>query len=170
MALRTRLATGMLCVEGLPRCRSSIASQAGRTILKTEDLWPGRLERCRLPTSRETEACLGGESPITETVGLGGFAQATAFGLQRYQGGSPVVWRAAISRCTRSRWGSILTTSSRTFGFRGTPTGIDVKRIVRTGILPVMDIGIAGRGGGQIGAGVIRAPMDCFQHAAELLE
>lgn len=58
---------------------------------------------------------------------------------------------------------------TRYLGFRGTPTDIDIDRVVATGILPVMDIGIAGRVGGQIGAGVIRAPMECFEHAVELL-
>jgi hypothetical protein len=51
------------------------------------------------------------------------------------------------------------------FGFRGTPTGIDARKVLDTGILPVMDVGLAGRDGGQIGAGVIRAPRECFTHA-----
>jgi hypothetical protein len=51
------------------------------------------------------------------------------------------------------------------FGFRGIPIGIDIHRVVATGITPVMDIGVAGRGGGQIGAGVLRAPMECFTAA-----
>ena len=55
-------------------------------------------------------------------------------------------------------------------GYRGTPTGIDIFRVIETGILPAMDIGIAGRDGGQIGAGVVRAPMTCFTSAAEAFE
>jgi hypothetical protein len=51
-------------------------------------------------------------------------------------------------------------------GFRGVPVGIDIHRVVETGILPVMDIGLAGRNGGQIGAGVLRASLDCFTAAA----
>ena len=51
--------------------------------------------------------------------------------------------------------------------FRGTPTGIDIFKVIETKVLPVMDIGIAGRDGGQIGAGVVRAPMACFEAAAE---
>ena len=46
------------------------------------------------------------------------------------------------------------------------PTGIDVCRVVDTGIAPAMDIGVAGRGGGQIGAGLMRAPIACFASAA----
>ena len=43
-------------------------------------------------------------------------------------------------------------------GYRGSPTGIDIMKVIETGVLPVMDVGIAGRDGGQIGAGVVRAP------------
>lgn len=50
-------------------------------------------------------------------------------------------------------------------GFRGTPVGIDVERVVSTGIRPLMDIGVAGRNGGQIGAGLMTAPMACFEAA-----
>jgi hypothetical protein len=52
-------------------------------------------------------------------------------------------------------------------GYRGTPTGIDVFKVLESKVLPVMDIGVAGRDGGQIGAGVVRAPMACFEMAAE---
>jgi hypothetical protein len=51
-------------------------------------------------------------------------------------------------------------------GFRGLPVGIDVFRVVETGIVPVLDIGVAGRMGGQIGAGSARAPIECFANAA----
>lgn len=109
---------------------------------------------------------MGGESPITETVGLGGFAQAAAFPLQRYQGGSPQVmiernlsmYRICFAESERFR--------IPYFEYRGTPTGIDVLQVVDTGITPVMDVGIPGRDGGQIGAGVIHAPIECFEQAA----
>jgi Protein of unknown function (DUF1116) len=112
---------------------------------------------------------MGGESPITETVGLGGFAQAAAFGLQRYQGGSAEVMAQRNLEMYEITVGEHPHYLIPYLGFRGTPTGIDVERVVRTGILPIMDIGIAGRDGGQIGAGVIRAPMECFEQAFELL-
>jgi hypothetical protein len=50
--------------------------------------------------------------------------------------------------------------------FRGTPTGIDVERVVATRIAPVMDAGVAGRNGGQIGAGLMTAPLGCFEAAS----
>jgi hypothetical protein len=43
---------------------------------------------------------------------------------------------------------------------------VDLFKVLREGVLPVMDVGLAGRDGGQIGAGVIRAPRECFQRAA----
>ena len=50
---------------------------------------------------------------------------------------------------------------------RGAPAGIDVRRVVETGITPLINTGIAGRqaGTGQVGAGVVRAPLACFEHA-----
>ena len=52
------------------------------------------------------------------------------------------------------------------FGFRGSPVGIDVLKVVETGIVPLIDGGLAGKGGGQIGAGVLMAPIECFKAAA----
>ncbi len=53
--------------------------------------------------------------------------------------------------------------------FRGTPTGIDVLKVVETGITPVLDTGAAHKepGKGQVGAGIVRMPMDAFVKAAE---
>ncbi|MEI6724296.1 MAG: DUF1116 domain-containing protein, partial [Betaproteobacteria bacterium] len=51
--------------------------------------------------------------------------------------------------------------------YRGTPTGIDIFKVIETGILPLMNIGVAGRDGGQIGAGTVQAPMECFLQAAD---
>jgi hypothetical protein len=53
------------------------------------------------------------------------------------------------------------------FGFRGTPTAVDVHKVVATGITPVIDGGLAGKDGGQIGAGVLRAPMGPFKDAVQ---
>ncbi len=109
---------------------------------------------------------MGGESPITETVGLGGFAQACAFSLQQYQGGSPEAMIARNLEMYRIAAGENTTFRIPLFGFRGTPTGIDIFTVLAEDVLPVMDVGLAGRDGGQIGAGVIRAPRECFERAA----
>ena len=109
---------------------------------------------------------MGGESPITETVGLGGFAQACAFSLQQYQGGSPEAMTARNLEMYRITAGENTAFKIPVFGFRGTPTGIDIFKVLAEDVLPVMDVGLAGRDGGQIGAGVIRAPRECFERAA----
>jgi len=108
---------------------------------------------------------IGGESHITETVGLGGFAQAAAFGLQAYQGGSA----AEMVRLNTLMYDITVAEHPNFkipyFGFRGTPVGIDLFKVLQTGITPVIDGGLAGRNGGQIGAGILRAPLDCFTAA-----
>jgi hypothetical protein len=108
---------------------------------------------------------MGGESIINETVGLGGFAQAAAFPLQDYQGGSPQGMIANNERMYEITVAEHPTYRIPALGFRGTPVGIDIERVVASGILPVMDIGVAGRSGGQIGAGLMTAPMACFEAA-----
>jgi hypothetical protein len=55
------------------------------------------------------------------------------------------------------------------FGFRGTPAGIDVHKVTASGIAPVMDVGIAGSQGGQVGAGSFRAPIEPFAMASGAL-
>jgi hypothetical protein len=113
---------------------------------------------------------IGGESHITETVGLGGFAQAAAFGLQAYQGGSAeqmVAMNSLMYDITVAEHPDFLVPY---FGFRGTPVGIDVFKVMQTGIQPVIDGGLAGKGGGQIGAGILRAPLDCFSAATSAYE
>lgn len=112
---------------------------------------------------------MGGESPITESIGLGGFAQAAAFPLQAYQGGSPEEMVQRNLELYGIVHGENPTFKIPFLRYRGTPTGIDVHKVVETGVLPMMDIGIAGAGGGQIGAGIVRAPMECFTQAAEAL-
>src|SRR5205823_5736912 len=86
---------------------------------------------------------MGGESTMNETVGLGGFAQAAAFALQDYQGGSAermveanlAMYEIALAEHPEYRIPFL--------GFRGVPVGIDVHRVAATGITPVLDIGIA---------------------------
>jgi hypothetical protein len=109
---------------------------------------------------------IGGESHITETVGLGGFAQAAAFGLQAYQGGSAQEMASMNADMYQITVAEHPDFKIPYFGFRGTPVGIDVMKVTRTGIRPVIDGGLAGRNGGQIGAGILRAPVECFAAAA----
>jgi hypothetical protein len=113
---------------------------------------------------------MGGESCIAETIGLGGFAQAAAPALQRYQGGSAAAMIARNVAMYDICVGENTAFLIPALDYRGTPTGIDVRRVVATGIQPVIDAGIGGRDGGQIGAGVVRAPLECFAAAAAALE
>tara|TARA_B100000686_G_C16773268_1_gene966662 strand:+ start:813 stop:2060 length:1248 start_codon:yes stop_codon:yes gene_type:complete len=110
---------------------------------------------------------MGGESPITETIGLGGFAQACAFPLQRYQGGSAEVMVKQNTDLYQITIGENTDYKIPYLNYRGTPTGIDIFSVSDTQILPIMDIGIAGKDGGQIGAGIVRAPIECFSSAVQ---
>jgi hypothetical protein len=110
---------------------------------------------------------IGGESHITETVGLGGFAQAAAFGLQAYQGGSAaemIAMNSSMYDITVAEHPDFLIPY---YGFRGTPVGIDVFKVTQTKITPVIDGGLAGKNGGQVGAGILRAPLACFTAAEQ---
>ncbi len=109
---------------------------------------------------------IGGESHITETVGLGGFAQAAAFGLQAYQGGSAEEMAAMNTLMYAITVAEHPDFKIPYFGFRGTPVGIDIFKVAGSGIQPVIDGGLAGKDGGQIGAGILRAPLECFAAAA----
>lgn len=119
-------------------------------------------------SSEDTE-WIGGESCVTETVGLGGFAQVCAPTLQAYQGGD----YQGMMRTNEEMYRITLCEHEvfvlPPFGFRGAPTGIDVFKVVDTGITPAIDGGLAGKKGGQIGAGVLRPPLDCFVDAASAL-
>jgi hypothetical protein len=108
---------------------------------------------------------IGGESHITETVGLGGFAQAAAFGLQAYQGGSAQEMARLNALMYEITVAEHPDFKIPYFGFRGSPVGIDVFRVTATGTQPVIDGGLAGKDGGQIGAGILRAPLECFAAA-----
>ena len=109
---------------------------------------------------------MGGESVIIEATGLGGFAQAAAFPLQAYQGGSAEAMVANNLAMYDIVVGEHSDFRIPFLNYRGTPTGIDVLKVVAAGRTPIMDIGIAGRNGGQIGAGLVRAHIGCFERAA----
>ncbi|MGW0806446.1 DUF1116 domain-containing protein [Nonomuraea sp. NPDC002799] len=108
-----------------------------------------------------------GDSTITETSGLGGFAMAAAPAIVRFVGGEV----ADAVRATRSMYEITLAEHPAYqipgLGFRGTPVGIDVTLVARTGILPVVNTGIAGRiaGTGQVGAGLVKPPVEAFTTA-----
>ncbi|MGL5257209.1 MAG: DUF1116 domain-containing protein [Proteocatella sp.] len=110
-----------------------------------------------------------GDSVITETSGIGGFAMATAIPIVQFVGGTP----ADAMNYTRQMY-EITQAENQTYkipvlDFRGTPTGIDIRKVVETGIKPVINTGIAHKdpGVGQVGAGIVHPPMKCFEDALE---
>ncbi|MEZ0239818.1 MAG: DUF1116 domain-containing protein [Chloroflexota bacterium] len=112
-----------------------------------------------------------GDSAITETFGIGGFAMAAAPAIVRFVGGTPddaLEFTRLMGRITLARNPAYALPS---LGFAGTPTGIDARRVVDSGIAPVINTGIAHReaGVGQIGAGIARAPLACFGQAIRAL-
>jgi hypothetical protein len=112
-----------------------------------------------------------GDSAITETVGLGGFAMAGAPAIVQLVGGQvddARSWTELMYQLTVAEhpmW------SLPTLGFRGVPFGIDALAVVRAGVAPIINTGMAGRvaGTGQVGAGLVRPPMACFTAALDAL-
>ena len=112
-----------------------------------------------------------GDSAITETAGVGGFAMAAAPAIVKFVGGTAADALAntlAMVHITLRRNGAFTLPA---LDFAGTPACIDARRVVDTGILPVINTGIAHKepGVGQIGAGVTRAPLECFTQAVVAL-
>ncbi|MFC5178357.1 DUF1116 domain-containing protein [Nocardioides taihuensis] len=108
-----------------------------------------------------------GDSAITETAGLGGFAMATAPAIVRFVGGSVPDALATTRRMHEITLGENPRWTIPVLDFRGVPTGIDVTRVCRTGILPQINTGMAGRvaGVGQVGAGLVTPPAEVFPKA-----
>jgi len=108
----------------------------------------------------------GGESPLAETTGLGGMASAAAFPLQNFVLATPEEMVERTLSMYRITTGEHTAFKIPYLRYRGVPTGIDVHKVVNTGITPVLDIGAAGKDGSQIGAGIMIVPMAPFQAAA----
>ncbi|MEW9530343.1 DUF1116 domain-containing protein [Microbispora sp. NPDC049125] len=112
-----------------------------------------------------------GDSTITETSGLGGFAMAAAPAIVRFVGGDVSDAVAATTSMYEITMAEHPAYQIPGLGFRGTPVGIDVALVARTGLLPVVNTGIAGRvaGTGQVGAGLVNPPVEAFTAALTAL-
>ena len=112
-----------------------------------------------------------GYSAITETAGVGGFAMAAAPAIVQFVGGSAADALANSREMAHITLGRNPALQIPALDFAGTPAGIDARGVVDTGILPVINTGIAHRdaGVGQVGAGIVRAPMACFTQALAAL-
>ena len=110
-----------------------------------------------------------GDSAITETYGLGGFAIAAAPAIAQFVGGTAqdaIQYTLDMYEITA---GESTVFQIPSLNFRGTPTGIDVRKVIGKNITPFIDTGVAHKnpGVGQVGAGVLSAPMEPFRKAYE---
>ena len=110
-----------------------------------------------------------GDSVIAETAGIGGFAMAAAPAIVQFVGGTA---KDAVNLTLKMY--EITAAENNIYkipalDFRGTPTGIDIRKVVETGILPSINTGIAHKdpGVGQVGAGLVKPPMNCFEDALQ---
>jgi hypothetical protein len=109
-----------------------------------------------------------GDSAIVETIGLGGGAMAASPAVARFVGAGGMAEAAVVTaEIAEICMGEHPHFRIATLDERGAPAGLDVRRVVETGITPLINTGIAGRraGTGQVGAGVVRAPLPCFEQA-----
>ena len=112
-----------------------------------------------------------GDSAIMETYGVGGFSMAAAPAIVRFVGGSVPDALATTERMYQLTLTENPAMAIPIMGFRGSPTGIDVLKVARTGWLPQINTGMAGRvaGTGQVGAGLVQPPQECFEQALAAL-
>ena len=108
-----------------------------------------------------------GDSAITETYGIGGFAMATAPAIVALVGGTideAIGFSVRMAEITSDENPNV---TIPLLNFRGIPTGIDIRKVLQTGIMPVINTAIAHKdaGIGMIGAGITYPPVDCFEKA-----
>ena len=113
-----------------------------------------------------------GDSAITETAGIGGFAMGAAPAIVQFVGGSPqdaIAYTREMYHITLGVNGGF---TLPPLNFDSAPAGIDARKVVDTGIAPVINTGIAHKdaGVGQVGAGITRAPLECFDQAIRILQ
>ncbi len=110
-----------------------------------------------------------GDSAITETSGIGGFAMAAAMPIVQFVGGTPqdaMNYSKSMYEITEEE---NIAYKIPVLDFRGSATGIDIQKVIETGIRPIINTGIAHKnaGVGQVGAGLVHPPMKCFEDALE---
>ena len=113
-----------------------------------------------------------GDSTITETAGYGGMAMAAAPAITQFVGGTPQMATQNTLEMYEITFSEHENLTIPALDFRGTPLGIDVRKVMETGILPRINTGIAHKdpGVGMVGAGILRAPEKCFQDAFEAIK
>ncbi|HSA99214.1 MAG TPA: DUF1116 domain-containing protein [Anaerolineales bacterium] len=113
-----------------------------------------------------------GDSTITETCGYGGMAMAAAPAITQFVGGTPQLAMQNTLEMYEITFSEHENLTIPALDFRGTPLGIDVRKVMETGILPRINTGIAHKdpGVGMVGAGILRAPEKCFKDAFEAIK
>ena len=113
-----------------------------------------------------------GDSTVTETAGYGGMAMAAAPAITKFVGGTPQLALQTTLEMYEITFDEHEQFTIPALNFRGTPCGIDVRKVMETGILPQINTGIAHKdpGVGMVGAGILRAPAKCFEDAFEALK
>jgi hypothetical protein len=110
-----------------------------------------------------------GDSYVSECAGLGAFAMAASPAITQFVGGTPRWAEKQVREMGKISWTKNGEYVIPYMNYQGTPTGIDFRKVLRTGILPLLNTGMAHRnaGIGQIGAGLFYAPKKCFEKARE---
>jgi len=108
-----------------------------------------------------------GDSAISETAGIGAFVMGAAPAIVQFVGGTPADALRYTKAMYRITLGENPNYTLPALDFRGAPLGIDVRKVVETNTAPVINTGIAHRqpGHGLVGAGVVPAPLGCFEAA-----
>lgn len=108
-----------------------------------------------------------GDSSITETGGIGGFAMAAAPAIVKFVGGTAALALSVTQEMYQITVGEHEAFTVPVLNFRGTPLGIDMRKVMASGVLPFINTGIAHKepGVGMVGAGLTRAPKQCFERA-----
>jgi hypothetical protein len=108
-----------------------------------------------------------GDSTITETAGIGAFAMAAAPAIVTFISGTPELALNTTLSMYEITHGEHTAFTIPALGFRGTPVGVDIRKVVELGIRPQINTGIAHKdaGVGQVGAGLVLPPMNVFEEA-----
>lgn len=108
-----------------------------------------------------------GDSAITETAGIGAFAMAAAPAIVQFIGGTSELALATSRQMAQITVGRNSSWAIPALGFVGTPTGIDLRKVMELNLLPTINTGMAHRlpGIGQVGAGIVSPPWECFKTA-----
>ena len=108
-----------------------------------------------------------GDSAITETMGIGGFAMGGSPAIVQFVGGTVEDAIGYSEKMYEITVGENTNYSIPTLDFRGSAIGIDIVKVIEKGILPIINTGMAHKvaGIGQVGAGLVSPPMECFKKA-----